>query len=113
MSVRTDQDHFAPKPVALEECYHDPAGDWRPSVCIVSNEIIGPHKNGGIGTAMTGLAEHLANIGCRVTILYTGAVFAPHVALGGWKRLYAEIGIEFVSLSMEGMKTIDKLTNSI
>jgi glycosyltransferase involved in cell wall biosynthesis len=82
------------------------AGGWRPSVCIVSNEIIGPFKNGGIGTAMTGLAEHLAAAGCRVTVLYTGGIWAPDVQLGGWKRRYAELGVEFAALSIEEMRSV-------
>lgn len=82
------------------------AGDWRPSVCVVSNEIVGPFKNGGIGTSMTGLAEHLADAGCRVTILYTGGVWSPDVQLGRWKRRYAKLGIDFVALSIEEMKSV-------
>jgi len=82
------------------------AGGWRPSVCIVSNEVIGPFKNGGIGTAMTGLAEQLAAAGCRVTVLYTGGVWAPDVPLGGWKRRYAELGIEFTALSIKEMRSV-------
>lgn len=82
------------------------AGNWRPSVCVVSNEVVGPFKNGGIGTAMTGLAEHLAAAGCRVTVLYTGGVWAPDVQLGGWKRRYAELGIEFAALSIEEMRSV-------
>jgi glycosyltransferase involved in cell wall biosynthesis len=39
--------------------------------CVVSSEIMGPTKNGGIGTATGGLVEHLAADGHRVTVLYT------------------------------------------
>jgi glycosyltransferase involved in cell wall biosynthesis len=81
-------------------------GDWRPSVCIVSNEVVGPFKNGGVGTSMTGLAENLAGAGCSVTILYTGGVWSPDVPLGRWKRRYAELGIEFVVLSIEEMRSL-------
>jgi glycosyltransferase involved in cell wall biosynthesis/predicted O-methyltransferase YrrM len=83
------------------------AVDWRLSVCIVSNEVIGPFKNGGIGTAMTGLAEHLAHSGCRVTILYTGGVWSPDVQLGRWKKRYAKLGIDFVVISIEEMKLLE------
>ncbi|HWW75244.1 MAG TPA: glycosyltransferase, partial [Pyrinomonadaceae bacterium] len=94
------------EPRRLPDLYDGEAGDWRPSVCVVSNEVIGPFKNGGIGTAMTGLAEHLAADGCRVTILYTGAVWSPDVPLDRWKRRYAELGIDFVALSIEEMKAL-------
>ena len=53
-----------------------PASEVKPKVCIVTGEIVGPHKNGGIGTSMTGLAETLASSGLPVTILYTGSVWS-------------------------------------
>jgi glycosyltransferase involved in cell wall biosynthesis len=94
-------------PRLLRDAHNGDTGDWRPSVCIVSNEVVGPFKNGGIGTSMTGLAEHLAHSGCRLTILYTGGVWAPDVQLGRWKTRYAELGIDFVAISIEEMKSID------
>jgi glycosyltransferase involved in cell wall biosynthesis len=78
----------------------------KPSVCIVTSEIIGPFKNGGVGTAMTGLAELLASEGLRVTVLYTGAIWTPDVGLARWKKHYASLGIEFVALSIEDMKPL-------
>jgi NAD(P)-dependent dehydrogenase (short-subunit alcohol dehydrogenase family) len=44
------------------------------SVCIVTSEMVGPHRNGGLGTATTGLAQLLASEGVRVTVVYTGEV---------------------------------------
>jgi glycosyltransferase involved in cell wall biosynthesis len=41
------------------------------NVCVVSSEFIGPVKNGGIGTATSGLLKQLAADGHRVTLLYT------------------------------------------
>jgi glycosyltransferase involved in cell wall biosynthesis len=73
----------------------------------VSGEVIGPFKNGGIGTSMTGLAEHLAASGCRVAILYTGAVWTPDIQLRKWKTRYANLGIDLVALSIEEMKSIE------
>ncbi len=78
----------------------------RPSVCIVSNEVVGPFKNGGIATAMTGLAELLAAHGHQVTILYTGGIWAPHVNLGVWRERYAALGIELVSLKIEELRRL-------
>ncbi len=48
-------------------------GDAGPGidVCIVSSGFLGPVKNGGIGTATSGLARQLVADGHRVTILYT------------------------------------------
>jgi glycosyltransferase involved in cell wall biosynthesis len=50
------------------------AGSFRlPSrrVCLVTGELAGPDYNGGIGTAVRGLALALARSGYRVDILYT------------------------------------------
>ncbi|HEY4641362.1 MAG TPA: class I SAM-dependent methyltransferase [Thermoanaerobaculia bacterium] len=77
-----------------------------PSVCIVTSEIIGPFNNGGIGTAMSGLAELLAAEVLRVTVLYTGAIWSPDVSLGPWRKRYAERGIELVALTIGDMKSI-------
>jgi glycosyltransferase involved in cell wall biosynthesis len=99
-------DEQGASPCLLLDAYQGEAGDTWPFVCIVSNEIIGPFKNGGIGTAMTGLAEHLAASGCRLTILYTGGVWAPDIPLGKWKKRYAKLGIDFVALSIAEMKPV-------
>lgn len=40
-------------------------------VCVVTSEILGPVKNGGIGTATSALIDCLAANGHEVTILYT------------------------------------------
>ncbi|HEX8174960.1 MAG TPA: class I SAM-dependent methyltransferase [Pyrinomonadaceae bacterium] len=96
----------AAAPRLLRDVYEGRAAGAQPSVCIVSNEIIGPFKNGGIGTSMTGLAEHLAASGCAVTILYTGGVWAPDIPLARWKKRYARLGIDFVALSIAEMKSL-------
>src|SRR5260370_5655670 len=91
----------------LSDAQDREAAEWRPSVCIVSSEIIGPFKNGGIGTSMTGLAEHLAGTGCRLTILFTGAVWSADIQLREWKTRYAELGIDLTAISIEEMKSVD------
>lgn len=77
-----------------------------PHVCIVSSEIIGPFKNGGIGTSMTGLAELLASEGLRVTVLYTGVVWTPDLRLDRWREHYAKRGIDLVAITIDDMKSI-------
>jgi glycosyltransferase involved in cell wall biosynthesis/predicted O-methyltransferase YrrM len=83
-----------------------PPARGRPSVCVVSNEILGLHKNGGIGTSMTGLAETLAAAGMSVTILYTRTIWEPEVMIGPWRRGYAELGIELVTLGLEDLASV-------
>jgi glycosyltransferase involved in cell wall biosynthesis len=77
-----------------------------PSVCIVTSEIIGPFKNGGVGTATTGLAELLAAQGLPVTVLYTGNIWSPDPGLPRWKKHYAALGIDLIALSIQDMKLL-------
>jgi glycosyltransferase involved in cell wall biosynthesis len=65
----------------------------RPSVCIVTAELVGLFKNGGIGTSMTGLAQCLAKAGFPVTILYSGAHLLSEQEKRHWLGKFATIGI--------------------
>ena len=40
-------------------------------ICLVTNEVVGPVNNGGIGTAFTTMAHTLAQSGHDVTILFS------------------------------------------
>ncbi|MEK6541816.1 MAG: glycosyltransferase family 4 protein [Pseudomonadota bacterium] len=65
-------------------------------ICIVTSEVVGPFKNGGIGTSMTGLAQSLADQGFRVTLLFTaGKGFSPQ-SKAIWSQQYQSIGIELL-----------------
>jgi glycosyltransferase involved in cell wall biosynthesis len=68
-----------------------------PRVCIVTGELVGPHKNGGLGTSMTGLAELLAAYGLDVTVLYTGAISEDD--LPTWQARYRNGGITLRGIS--------------
>lgn len=63
-------------------------------ICIISSEIVGPFRNGGIGTAMTGLAQCLAEAGFRVTFLFTGGHSVGAAARDKWTRDFAAMGID-------------------
>lgn len=67
-----------------------------PSLCLVTGELVGPFKNGGLGTSMTGLVEFVAAQGAEVTVLYTGEVSGD---LGEWKLKYKNAGINLETLS--------------
>jgi glycosyltransferase involved in cell wall biosynthesis len=71
-------------------------GPEKIKVCIVTPDIIGPIKNGGIGTACYWLAKFLARESYHVTVLFTGAIeigsFRKH------RRFYQELGVRFVEL---------------
>lgn len=66
-----------------------------PTVCVVTGELVGPFKNGGLGTSMTGLAEFLAAHQAAVTVLYTGEAVGD---LAEWQRKYAAAGIVLLTL---------------
>ncbi|MBZ0303991.1 MAG: glycosyltransferase [Anaerolineae bacterium] len=60
---------------------------------IVSPELIGPHKNGGIGTFTTLWASLLRENGDDVTLIYTGDLSAPRQT---WIEPYDRQGIEVI-----------------
>lgn len=65
-------------------------------VLIVTPDIIGPVKNGGIGTACFHYARTLANAGITVDILFTGDVSTEDQA--HWIDWYRDRSIGFLSL---------------
>ncbi len=61
-------------------------------VCIATPDIVGPIRNGGIGTAYYNLALVLAAAGHRVTIRYLPERELPAEEVARWRRWYAERG---------------------
>lgn len=68
-------------------------------ICIVTPDIIGPIRNGGIGTACFHLAKYLSDsLGHEVSLLFTGPVEIGTAA--GWREHYHTAhGINFYSLN--------------
>jgi len=77
-----------------------------PSVLVVTSELVGPFKNGGIGTATTGLVETLAGMGCPTTVLYTGAIWHVEIDMAPWIESWRRIGVEVVPLTLGDMKRL-------
>ncbi len=71
-------------------------------VCIVSDDLVGPVRNGGIGTAYSSLAHTLAAAGHQVTLLYTLGNFCENRNIDYWVGEYRDKGIEFVPLPTLG-----------
>jgi glycosyltransferase involved in cell wall biosynthesis len=67
-------------------------------ICILTCDIVGPIRNGGIGTAYYNLAHALARDGHRVTVLYALGQFCENRTIAHWREVYAGHGIEFVPL---------------
>jgi GT2 family glycosyltransferase/glycosyltransferase involved in cell wall biosynthesis len=69
-------------------------------VCIASADLVGPVRNGGVGTAFSALATALADAGHEVTLLYLGGDFCENGRLSDWIEHYRRRGIEFVPLPL-------------
>jgi glycosyltransferase involved in cell wall biosynthesis len=65
---------------------------------VVSQEFLGPHLNGGVGTAYTRLAEILNEAGHEVTLLYTNGRFSLTQPIEFWVQYYLDRGMRFVPL---------------
>jgi glycosyltransferase involved in cell wall biosynthesis/GT2 family glycosyltransferase len=66
--------------------------------CIVTADITGPIRNGGIGSAYYSLARLLADAGHDVTVLYALGQHSEQHAIAHWVDWYASCGIEFIPL---------------
>lgn len=64
-------------------------------VCIATSDLVGPVRNGGVGTACTTLAEALAAAGDDVTIVFVGPFEAGDRDV--WREHYARKGVTFVT----------------
>lgn len=79
-----------------------PALDWTPArplrICIATPDIVGPIRNGGIGTAYHWLGRALAAAGHGVTFLYTLGEHCEQESIGVWQERYRQQGLRFVPL---------------
>ncbi|MCT4565408.1 MAG: glycosyltransferase family 4 protein [Maledivibacter sp.] len=65
-------------------------------VCIVTAEIVGPHKNGGVGTHAYHLAQVLVENNYETTVLYTGV--CENKSNEYWIEYFRKINVEYVQL---------------
>lgn len=75
-------------------------------IVIVTAEILGPVKNGGIATALTGLAEALAEAGHHVTVLFVdlAGTMQQQDRQARWAGLYDQRGIRLAFLSADAYR---------
>jgi glycosyltransferase involved in cell wall biosynthesis len=72
-------------------------GEFKPlRICIATEDIVGPVRNGGIGTTYAALAELLAKLGHDTTILYLRGQDVETGDIEQWVRYYADRGVNFV-----------------
>jgi glycosyltransferase involved in cell wall biosynthesis len=109
-------DGHDPRPAALVETgFHslrlDPEVDSfsvssQPArICIISYEVVGPSRNGGIGTANTSLALALARAGHEVTVLFTGGVSDPD-SRAHWRRSFSAQGVSYHELVQDRLDAV-------
>jgi O-antigen biosynthesis protein len=63
------------------------------SICIATPDILGPIRNGGIGTAYAELARALASAGHEVTVLYLLGSYCEQGDISKWVKEYHTQGI--------------------
>ncbi len=76
-----------------------PHREYGQRILIVTPDLVGPIRNGGIGTANTALALQLAASGFRVDVLYTlGEHCEGGQGIAFWIKHYAQSGVRLVPL---------------
>ena len=70
-------------------------------ICIATADIMGPVKNGGIGTAYHHVARFLAGHGHEVVIAYVNGNAEEHEPMQEAKAHYAGLGVAFVPIVPE------------
>lgn len=67
-------------------------------VCIATEDIVGPVRNGGIGTTYTHLAKLLAKAGHDTCILYLRSEYCENKTIPYWVNYYQQFGVKFIPL---------------
>lgn len=79
-----------------DDLVNAPSPHKRLKICIVTQDILGPVRNGGIGTAFYYVANFLKNCGHDVTIFYSLGNYCESGNIDDWIVDYANLGINFV-----------------
>ena len=75
-------------------------------VCIATEEIFGPIRNGGIASTYYHLARTLAGDGHDVTVLYLPGKKCENATIEHWIEFYRNLHIRFVPLPVESSELI-------
>ena len=76
-------------------------------ICIATEDIVGPIRNGGIGTTYSLLSRLLAKEGFDVTILYLRGSFVENESIEHWVDYYASFGVKFVPVEESLVRTAE------
>lgn len=74
-------------------------------ICLLSFDVVGPVRNGGIGTAFSALAEQLVADGHDVTLAFCSD-FTQTLPLASWVEAYARQGVRFEPLYLRGAEAM-------
>jgi glycosyltransferase involved in cell wall biosynthesis len=72
-------------------------------VCIATEEIVGPVRNGGIASTYYHLARMLVEDGHKVTVLYLKGHRVENETVEHWIEWYRNLGIDFVPLPFDSV----------
>ena len=98
--------------VSLEPgAQHSPRQNIFPNlrVVIVTPDIHGPIRNGGIGTAFAALAQQLAAWGADITIAYALGTHSENEPASYWQKHYADLGVKFLALTETQLQTVPSI----
>jgi GT2 family glycosyltransferase/glycosyltransferase involved in cell wall biosynthesis len=73
-------------------------------LCLVTPDVNGPIRNGGIGTACEAIAEVATGAGYKVTILYARGNYTETLPIPYWVQSYARRAIELVPCPESGTR---------
>ncbi|MEM0914772.1 MAG: glycosyltransferase family 4 protein [Planctomycetota bacterium] len=76
-------------------------------ICIATEDIVGPIRNGGIGTTYTHLAKRLVEEGHEPTIAYLRGDHCENKSMAHWVEWYRQAGVRFVPIDPT---TVDVVT---
>lgn len=78
-------------------------------ILIMTPDIEGPVRNGGIGTAFTALATTLAKKGFNVDVLYTSGEYSESssTTFCEWATLYRNFGVNLININLTNEINID------
>jgi len=84
--------------------FEDRSPERKLRVCIAVEDIVGPIRNGGIGTTYTHLSRLLAQAGHQVVIAYLRGAYCQNQSIGYWIQWYRAFGVTFVPVDPDQVK---------
>ncbi len=87
--------------------------DDRLRILIVTPDIHGPVRNGGIGTAFSALAISFVRWGYEVSILYALGDYTESEPVAYWREYYSAVGVNLIPLEAQTLDMKPELQGSL